>query len=300
MPELRKDYILDRWVIISPNRAKRPHDFKQQETKKEDNCVFCPGNEHLTTKESYRLEENGKWLIRVFENKFPIVQLLGDEVIKTKNKYFSSASAFGKHEVLVETPNSNQQLWDLTPEHIEKILNAYLNRISKLSQIEDIKYVQIFKNHKQAAGTSIVHSHSQIIAYNKVPKVVEEEVKKSNTRPCPYCEIVKVESKSERRCFENDNFVAFTPFASRFPYHLTKLAECNLEDLSEIMKKVLSKLKRLNAPYNFIIHNSPTREDNLHFHIEFLPRLSTWAGFEFSGTIINSTLPEKAAKFYRE
>ncbi len=309
MPELRKDYILERWIIIATERAKRPHEFvRPSSRKKETNCPFCPGNEHLTPNEISRVEENGSWIIRVFPNKFSAVKLTGNFNIQIHNKFYTFSDAYGDHEIIVETPDKNKQLWDLSVEHIEKILQVYKERIVALSGINGIKYVQVFKNHDEQAGTSIRHSHSQIIAYNKIPHLVENEIQYSKIESgCAYCEIIHREKDSHRRCFENDKFIAFCPYASRFPFeiwilskqHIISLEECNLEELAKIMKQILAKLKELNAPYNFMVHYSPTKEDNLHFHIEIIPRLSTWAGFEYSGTIINSMPPEDAAKFYR-
>ncbi len=309
MSELRKDYILNRWVIIATERAKRPTDFKKPKIKiNNSKCNFCPGNEDKTPDEITRINEKGKWLIRVFPNKFPAVKLAGDYDIKIHNKFYTFADAYGHHEVVVET-NNNKQLWDFTIDHIEKILTIYNERINVLSKLDGISYVQVFKNHDEAAGTSIMHSHSQIIAYNKIPHLIEDEIKYSMLEGnCAYCEIIQREKDSHRRCFENDSFIAFCPYASRFPFeilifskkHLTSLGECNLTDLASIMKQILLKLKEINAPYNYMIHYSPKKEDNLHFHLEIIPRLSTWAGFEYSGTIINSMPPEDAAKFYRE
>ena len=309
MPELRKDYILDSWVIIATERGKRPNDFKiEKKESKEEECYFCPGNEKYTPGEILRINKNNKWHMRVFLNKFPAVKTEGDFHIKTHNEFYTFADAYGCHEVIVETPSSKKQLWDLTIEDIKLLLDIYKQRIEDISKKEGIKYVQVFKNHDHEAGTSIKHSHSQIIAYNNIPKKVQDEINASkNYSSCPYCNIIQKEKDSYRRCFENNNFIAFTPYASRFPFeiivlskqHLKSLHECSLEDLASIMKQILIKLKELNAPYNFMIHYSPKYEDNLHFHIEFIPRLTTWAGFEYSGTIINPMPPEEAAKFYR-
>jgi len=309
LPELRKDYILDRWVIIASERARRPSDFKRNiEKKHQVLCHFCPGNEKYTPNEITRIEENRKWIIRCFSNKFPAVINKGNYKIETHNNFYTFSDGFGYHEIVVETNDKKKQLWDLPSQHIEKIFRIYLERINYLSDLEGINYVQVFKNYGEEAGTSVSHSHSQIIAYNKIPDIVEQEIKKNFiNNKCNYCEIIQREKDSYRRCFENESFIAFCPYASRFPFeiwlfpkqHLTRLEECSLSDLSSILKSVLERLKQLNAPYNYMIHYSSKKEDKLHFHIEILPRLSTWAGFEFSGTVINSMPPEDAAKFYR-
>jgi len=309
--ELRKDYILDRWVIIASERKKRPKEFKKTKAKKEGICYFCPGNENLTPKETGRIEKQGKWIIRWFPNKFPAVSHEGNPAIKSANKYFTYADAFGIHEVIVETPNHNKQLADLTEEHIKEVLKVYANRITELTKTDGTKYVLVFKNEGMEAGTSLVHSHTQVMTYNKIPVLVEEEVNAARTYgTCPYCEIINIEKNSYRRVFENDNFVSFTPYASRFNYeiwifpkehirNITEMNEKKLLDLASMLKKILLRLRGINLPYNFFLHYAPEGKD-LHFHIEICPRLATWAGFELAtNATINSVSPEDAAKFYR-
>ncbi len=310
--ELRKDYILDRWVFLAPERKKRPKEFKKKEIKEKTKiCFFCPGNENLTPKEIGRIEENGKWKIRWFPNKFPVVEQKGSPIIKTKG-FFTSSSAYGEHEVIAECKQHDKQLWDLPPEHIEQILYIYKERINKLSKKKHITYITIFKNHGREAGTSLIHSHTQLASLNKIPQLVIDEVNASKKhRQCPYCKIIKIESAGKRRCFENKTFTAFTPYASRFNFeiwifpkrHIKNMNQLNHEeftDLADILSKILKKLKNLNASYNFFLHYAPKGKD-LHFHIEVTPRFAVWAGFEFSSNdIINSVTPEDAAKFYRK
>ncbi len=154
-----------------------------------------------------------------------------------------------------------------------------------------------------------MHSHSQIIALNHIPKDVRDEVEACKMfKGCPYCDIVNIESQGIRKCFENESFIAFAPYASRFNYeiwvfpkkHIRTLGDVeNLKHLAEIMRKILGKIKELGADFYYYLHYAPEGED-LHFHIEVAPRIATWAGFELgSGEIINSVSPEDAAAFYR-
>ena len=315
MGELRKDYFLDRWVIIASERGKRPHEFVQEQVKqKAGKCYFCPGSEDETPPEIFRIGAKNRWKMRVFPNKFAAVRQEGQASIKTDNIFYTFSANYGMHEVIVETNDHKKQLWDLAPKDIVDLISLYSMRIKELGKMNGIKYVQVFKNSGKEGGTSILHSHSQVIAYNKVPELVEQEAKaikefKEKMNICPYCCIINSEKDSFRRCFENRNFVAFAPYASRFPFEIWVLAKQHVKsitdldngqvkDLAEVMNSILKKLKKLNAPYNFMLHNSPAGED-FHFHIEMLPRLATWAGFEFNGTIINTLPPEEAAKFYR-
>ena len=151
MGELRKGYITDRWVIIASGRGKRPHQFKvKPEPVDKEGCFFCPGNEEKTPPEIYRLEDGNKWKIRVIPNKFPAETLEGNYKVRTHNKYFTFASSYGKHEVLIETPSHDKQLWDLTPEDVVDVLKTYDLRINELESIPHIKYVNIWKNHDMA------------------------------------------------------------------------------------------------------------------------------------------------------
>lgn len=307
--ELRKDYVLDRWVIISENRNYRPNENKEKKKKRKVKfCPFCPENEAITPPEIYRLDEGDHWKIRAFENKFPAVALDGQAKIETHNKYFTFSNSYGKHEIIVETPE-HKPFSDLKSEEIKKVFDVYNLRIKELYKLPKIKYVQVFKNSGKKSGESIGHSHSQLIAYNKIPHWIEKEVEASEKK-CPYCEIIEIEKNSDRRCFENEFFVAFTPYASRFPYeiwifpkeHIKNFDEMNNSKrlyLAEILKKVLMKLRKMDASYNYAIHYAPKDKD-LHFHIEIYPRISIWGGFELgTGDIINTVSPEDAARFYR-
>jgi len=311
MSELRKDYILNRWVLINEHRKKRPHQFKKPpESVKVKTCFFCPGNEETTPPEIGRVEYKGNWKIRWFPNLFAAVNT--KENLKCVNsKHFTHCYGYGYHEVIAETPYHNKQLADLSIEDIKDLLNVYSVRIKELSKRKNVKYVSVFKNHGPEGGTSIVHSHSQIVTLPRIPSLVMDEVEAiKKFKRCPYCDIIKKEKKSQRRIVENHSFVAFAPYASRFNYeawifpkkhvrNITEFDDKELLELAFVLKKILIKIKSLGLSYNYYLHYSPMNE-NLHFHIEVIPREAIWAGFEYSSNIIiNSISPESAAKFYR-
>ncbi|MBI2144340.1 DUF4921 family protein [Candidatus Woesearchaeota archaeon] len=315
MIELRKDYILDRWVILAPSRKKRPRDFVRQAADVSANaCAFCKGNEKLTPKELGRISNpDGSWSMRWFPNLFPAVQEEGQKEARTDNTFYTFAAAYGSHEIVVETPRHDRQLWDFSAAELEQLLKVYNERISGLGGKDGIRYVVAFKNSGSEGGASIAHSHTQIASVNVLPKLLREEAAAMKNYPgCPYCRIIESEKGSYRRCFENNHAVAFAPYASRFNFelwifpkrHLRQLSGATAEEMagiSEILALTLHKLKELNAPYNYILHYLPEAENgNFHFHIEVQPRLSIWAGFELNtGIIINSVTPEDAARFYR-
>ena len=308
MGELRKDYILDRWVLISSARGKRPHELVKEPAKVvEGACFFCKGNEKLTPTEIGRIPDGkGGWRIRWFENKFAAVGPGDACVPQTANGFFTWAQNCGDHEIIVETDEHKRQLADLSVDELADVLRVYRRRIDELGSRAGVAYVNVFKNHGVDAGTSIVHSHSQVITTASVPTDVQAEVAARNRFiECPYCRIVETERKSDRRCFENDEYVAFTPYASRFNYevwvfpkrHLTVLDRADA--LADVLKRVLAKIDAMKWSYNIVLHYAPSGTD-LHFHLEVCPRVAIWGGFELgSGVIINSVPPEEAARFYR-
>lgn len=314
MVELRKDYILDKYVIVAKDRSKRPDEFKvEKEAQDNDDsksCFFCPGKEKDTPPEITRVEDEGNWIMRVFDNKFPIVGSDGDSRLRTDNIFFTYADAVGKHEVIVETPNHDEQLWDFDESRIKKLLRLYSERIKALKTDPSVKYVSVFKNHGLEGGASIKHSHSQIVGYNIYPESVrlrEKEIE-GFVYGCPYCRVIETEKKSYRRMFETEGAVSFAPYASQFLFEswifpkrhvksITKLEDWELDDMADMLAKILYKLKELNVSYNFYIMEGLR---DMHAHIVIAPRLAKWAGFEFAtGTVVNPVAPEDAAKFFR-
>ncbi len=329
MPELRKDPVIGRWVIISTERGKRPSDFPVETRKKSTKlCPFCLGNESSTPPEIFAIRENGDspnspgWSLRVIPNKFPALRIEGD-LNRIGEGIFDKMNGIGAHEVIVETPDHAKDLVDLEVEEIKQVVFGYRDRINDLKKDSRFRYIMVFKNQGEAAGASLEHSHSQLIATPIVPKRVVEEIEGSRKyyeykERCIFCDIALQEiSDKTRIVVRNERFAAITPFASRFPFeiwilpiqHSPFFSEINNEDagaFADILKTTLSKLSRaLNNPaYNFMIHSSPidSQERYLyHWHVEIIPKLTKVAGFEWgTGFYINPTTPEDAARFLRE
>lgn len=301
--ELRKDYFLNQWVIINQKRSERPHNIETTSKNiSKKNCFFCRNNESLTPEELGRV--GNPWRIRWFTNKFPIVD---DSKVKFKvENNLEKEPAFGYHEVIVETHDHTQHIADLTKSHMLDVLKVYQNRYNELSKRKKISFVSLFKNKGATAGASIDHEHSQIIAISKIPDIIKTKVQK-NSKKCLYCDIIKKERKSKRFCFENKEFIAFTPYASMFNYEIWLLPkkhiqfenmnEEELKNMNELFQKILKKLKKLGCDFNYYFNCYK----NLHFHVVFTPRMAHWAGFEHATEIIvNSVSPEFAAEFYRD
>ncbi|NIO17153.1 MAG: galactose-1-phosphate uridylyltransferase [Deltaproteobacteria bacterium] len=329
MPELRKDPITGRWVIISTERAKRPHDFARDDAKRKGGlCPLCPGNEKMTPLEVYAIREDGSlpnrpgWNIRVVPNKFPALMIEGDQG-KGAEGIYDRMNGIGAHEVILETPDHEKDIFDFDTKEIENVVIAYRERVLDLKKDLRFKYVLVFKNHGEEAGASLEHSHSQLIALPIVPKRVSEEIVGGYNYfrfrdRCVYCDIVDQElSAKERIIDENADFVSVAPYAPRFPFetwiipkkHSAVFETTDNAELSSFAELVLLTLRRLNAvlsnpPFNFVIHASPFNVgeiEHYHWHLEIIPKLTKIAGFEFgSGFYINPTPPEEAARYLRE
>ena len=329
MPELRKDPIIGRWVIISTDRAKRPSEFAREPAKSKNGfCPFCVGSESKTPPEVLAYRPNGAspntegWTVRVVPNKFPALGIEGN-LNRQAEGMFDKMNGIGAHEVIVETPDHDLTLGNLSEKRIEDVLWAYRDRIVDLKKDRRFKYILIFKNHGQLAGATLDHSHGQLIALPIVPKHVVEELEGSKQyfiykERCVFCDIIRQETEAGVRIVaENDSFLTLAPYAPRFPFEtwiLPKRHESAFENSSSHVYEGLAKaLKNLllradkvldNPAYNLVVHTAPVQEaamDYYHWHIEFMPRLTKIAGFEWgTGFYQNPTPPEEAAKYLRE
>ncbi len=330
MAELRRDPITGRWVIISTDRARRPSDFLQERVriKGEANCPFCGGNEAKTPPEILAFgRQNGQrdtpgWTVRVVPNKFPALGIEG-ELGREGDGLFDRMNGIGAHEVIIETPDHASTLATMPEKSIEQVLWAYRDRMMDLKNDRRFRYVLLFKNHGEAAGASLEHTHSQLIALPIVPKQVREEVESGrryfeDKERCIFCDMIKQEMEDgSRMILENEHFLALAPYAPRFPFETWILPRQHssafenhthpaYENLARILKESLERLDAvLTCPaYNYVVHTSPIGEevnDHFHWHIEMMPKLTKVAGFEWgTGFYINPTPPEEAARFLRE
>jgi UDPglucose--hexose-1-phosphate uridylyltransferase len=230
MPELRKDPIIDRWVIISTERGKRPVFLSEEAApSKSAMCPLCPGNETMTPPEVYAIRPHGSpsnsadWTLRVVPNKFPALRIEGG-LDKEGIGLYDKMNGVGAHEVIIETPHPTETLSDMPLMRIQDVFIAYRERILDLSKVTRFKYIMVFKNYGSVAGASLDHSHSQLIALPIVPRRVVEEINgglvyyKFKDR-CIFCDIIAQEKEDNVRVvYENDLFIALSPYAARFPF----------------------------------------------------------------------------------
>jgi UDPglucose--hexose-1-phosphate uridylyltransferase len=329
MPELRRDPVTGRWVIISTDRQKRPDDFQFERATVagREHCPFCPGHEGLTPPEVLSYRQNGGvpnapgWDLRVVPNKFPALQVEG-MLDREGEGLFDRMNGIGAHEVIIETPDHDRSLALMSEPELERVLWAFRERMLDLRQDHRLRYILVFKNHGAAAGATLDHPHSQLIALPIVPDFVREEIEGARRHyeikeRCVFCDIVHQELRDGRRVIqENADIIALAPYAPRFAFETWLLprrhgaryeqaARHEYESLARMLKAVLQRLDRAleSPPFNLIVHTSPFSQevtDLYHWHIEIMPKLTRVAGFEWgTGFYINPTSPEEAAKVLR-
>lgn len=331
MPELRHDPIAQRWVIIATERAKRPSDLVRSKeeseepgAKSKDNCPFCPGHEKETPPEVFALRLPGTeadapgWQVRVVPNKFAALVPEGNGEEETAGLY-RRREGIGVHEVIIEGPDHDLELPAYKPEHAVQVFKTWRQRYLQHARDERLAYVQIFKNYGTEAGASLQHPHSQLIATPLIPTAVREEIRRAEEyleekESCLYCDLLDAElSQGTRVVAFNKHFLAFCPFASRFPFEtwifprqhqpsFGDITDEQLEDLASILQDLLDRLHKSldNPPFNLVLRTAPLHEATpaYHWHLQLLPRLTTVAGFEWGTDIyINPTPPEHAAQF---
>jgi UDPglucose--hexose-1-phosphate uridylyltransferase len=327
--ELRQDIVTGDWVVISTARAKRPKEFAEhgREPVVEDPdkvCIFCHPEETGQEKDVLIYQKtDGDWSLRVVPNKFPAFSRPTGGLLKHKEEgpYFMMDS-IGYHEIII-THDHKKQLAKMDKYRVAEVIDAYQDRYIDLMNKKSVNYIEIFHNHGKEAGASIAHPHSQLVAIPVISPYIKGELEGAENyhkmnKHCVYCAMISWELEHKKRViFENDAFVAFCPFASRAAFevwimpkkHKPYFERTSVDDkvmAGEALQVTLGKIcNGLNdPPYNFYIHTSPSDGKDYphyHWHIEILPRMSTWAGLEYSTGIEISTIePEESAKFLRE
>jgi len=330
MSEIRQDITTEEWVIVAKERATRPSDFVRQQARPElpafsPSCPFCPGNEALTPLETlaYLDKETQRWRVRAIANKFPALNPAGSTIRKIESGFFVSMDGVGIHEVIVETPEHNKVLALQDESAIADVLRAYQERYNFMKQMPFVKLITIYKNFGPKAGTTLEHSHSQLIGTPVVPRHMRTQFEVAtryydNIGRCLYCDLAGHEiSTSARVVMETESYAVFHPFASHSPFEtwiIPKRRQASfgsvitqdLADLAHVLRSILLKLYvGLNNPdYNYVISSAPVDDENKDYyswHIKIIPRLTELVGFEIgSGISINVSLPEETAKFMRD
>lgn len=328
MSELRKSSLTNRWVIIAEERANRPNAFRRYPVVVDppETCPFCVGHEQMTPPSVLTYAEatpsGGSWSLRVVPNRFPALRIEGS-LEKKYTGIYDKMQGLGAHEVVIETPEHRTDMAQFSRAQMGQVLQSYRDRMSDLFRDSRFRYVLAFKNFGNAAGATLSHSHSQLIALPIVPIQLEREIIGAASYyefrgRCFFCDAIQQELETrERLVVQNDHFVVLAPFASRFPFEMHvlpkthgafywSLTRTQLESLGEILRDVLRRYKLAldNPPYSYMIHSAPPdykTPECFHWHLELTPKLTEVGGFEWgSGFYINPKPPEDAAKHLRE
>jgi UDPglucose--hexose-1-phosphate uridylyltransferase len=329
MSELRKDPIVDRWVIIADGTGRTPIIPKEGGFSSAGIlCPFCPGNEHLCPPEilsnrpSDSQPNDSRWRLRVVPNRSPIL-VVEEELKRMGEGLYDKISGIGANEVIIETPRHDIRQSQMESGELENIFWAYRDRVLDLKRDTRMRYVLLYKNYGQMAGATLDHQYSILMGLPIVPRGVLEEVEGAKKHfdykeRCVYCDIIRQEIQQEIRVIsETKDFLAIEPFAPRVPFETWILPKRHtpryeniepreIREIALIFKEVVLRLdEALNNPaYNYVIHTTPfniASEQYYHWHMEILPRLTFITGFEWGSDVyINSTSPEDAASFLKE
>lgn len=318
--EIRRDYIQDKYVIVAPQRVRRPQSARggpippaRLEACPHTNglgeisvgvgaCVFCPGIVDRRKDIILAVPAKRRWTIAVVPNKYPAVSV-------------TNRRAYGVQEVVIETPDPRLQLEELGERHIAQLLQIYAERTVAVTRVPDIEYVLIFKNSGGRAGASLRHSHSQIFATTLIPPQLADKAQKTQEYrrrfgSCVYCDVVRIEGRGPRFVYRDGDVVAFTPYASVHNYEVWILPTRHIDNITDLtarernswarlLRKILRRIGELGLPYNYYFHQVVKDKDQ-HLYMKITPRGSVWAGVEVgSGVILNPVAPEDAARYYR-
>ncbi len=322
-PQLRCDPIVDRQVLIAPERAARPTELETTgHLAHHAACPFCEGHERETPHEVQALRRAGTapdgpgWRVRVVPNRFPAVKKVSGAFSAPEKAPDTFFSAYGVHEVVIECPQHESSMAAFSEEQVRDVFAIYRDRLVAVRADPRLAYAQVFKNHGAAAGASVEHAHSQILAGTVVPREVRAELDAATLYHaqhgrCVFCDLIERElAAGDRVVLAGEHVVAIAAWAGRFPYetwllprthaaHYDRLRDAELSDLAAVTRLVLRQLAAAarDPAYNIVLHTAPpAADDAFHWHWEILPRLTGIAGYELAtGCYLNPLPPEDAA-----
>ena len=321
MGNMRKDYVVEREVIVNPTTK------KNTDTKK---CPYCPGNESMTNPSLLslvakdgmlqRLQDTDDsfvddWSVRVFESTEPAVSTSTENSYSNRPLY--SEPAYGYHYVVVASPEHKESLATISVEQWSNVLVVVQDRLRWLYTQKGVTYVSIFVNHGKESGSNVDHSHINMVSFSTLPPKIEEEAESSHKilnekGVCPMCQVRDTESSGPRQILQTEGFIAFCPWAPSYPFefwicpkkHTTsfsKITQKEINDASLILRATLGGLSKhiKDLSFNLAFHLSPEKKNSrqIHWHIEVYPITGHWSGLERGyGVFVNTLSPENAAE----
>ena len=327
MGDLRKDYVLDKFVVLpEATYAAADDDISSDHA----TCPYCPGNESMTepailalvVKDGMlqRLSDSedstiDDWSVRVFQSKKPVVVTGSATAYSDKPLY--SEPAYGYHQIVVASPDHKLSLSQISVEQWGNVLVVIQDRVRWLYTQKSVTYVSIYVNSGVGAGAQVMHPHLNIVTFSTIPPIIDMEAEGSHrfmneNGNCPSCSIIGVESSGPRQVLATDSFLAFCPWAPTYPYefwiypkrHITsfsKITQKEINDLALMLRATLGGMSKGlgDPPFNLAFHLSPEKKNSrlIHWHIEVYPQVNTWSGLERGfGVFINNVRPEKSAE----
>jgi UDPglucose--hexose-1-phosphate uridylyltransferase len=310
MAELRYDPFLQDYVMIASNRQNRPQMPK-------DWCPFCPGSGKVPA----------DYVTYQYDNDFPSLRQdpSAPDPVDT-NPLFIVKPCYGKCEVILYSPDHTATLPELSLNHIEKIIDLWIERFNELKKDDKIKYIFIFENRGELIGVTMPHPHGQIYGYSIIPKKLEIEINSSreyfekNNRSL-FADVLDAELSFEQRViFQNDEFVVYLPFYATYPYAVNIIAKKNIQYISEFSQAqktlfaetlknttgMLDSLFDKKFPYMMCMHNAPVNSGEasfFRFHVEFFSPVRSDTNRQFDASSetgawahCNQTSPEDKAE----
>jgi UDPglucose--hexose-1-phosphate uridylyltransferase len=327
--ELRTDPLTGQKVLIAAHREERPHDFgRRQYERLAIDCPFCPGHEDQTPVElllaTTDLAPAGRknWQVRVVPNKYPALAVAAPVARPSQGGPMADDDATGIQEVIIESPRHIVSLAELSAAEAEAVFLVYRRRMQAIRETRCGEHLLAFKNVGPGAGSSVEHTHSQLIALPHMPEQIRGHVLRAAehltaTGQALWDDLLAAERADGRRIIaETKHLVAFCPYASRVAYEtriVPKSPALRYEEQPEAIARecavlahsLVRKLEReLDRPdYNYLLFTAPasvTDERHYRWHLLLFPRLTVQAGFEWgTGMFINSVAPEEAAAALR-
>jgi UDPglucose--hexose-1-phosphate uridylyltransferase len=330
MSQYRQDPITGVWTVLAPERAGRPKDFSRKASEAADasNCPFCAGHEHMTPPTRYEaaLADAESWTTRVFENLFPALES-PDDLDSADSVWapppYRASKGFGVHEVIVETPRHDEGLADYSPMHAALLVDTYAERLEHWRRDGRLAAAVLFRNWGQAAGASLAHAHTQLVALPRVPDALVRELGNfqgaaASARRCLLCEAIECDEMDGRTVYDDGVTVVQSPYAAPIPYFLriapkrcaSSLAGSTPEERASFGGALVAAARAVrglfgDVAYNLVIHVSPYSAQRIeglpfHWHADVILRTSDQAGFEWgSGLYINVIDPDRAAEELR-
>ena len=326
MSEIRLNPITREWVIIAKEKGKKPEDFiivKENRTPPEflKTCPFCPGNEAVTPKETFKICDEKGWKIRVVPNKFAVLSGEGEK-IRTGTEIHKNVNGVGTHEVIVETPVHNLTTATMPLEQLKEVMQTYRDRFLEVYSDQRVEHVIVFKNSGPASGTTIEHPHSQVVGIPVTPLHIRSRIENAmrffdDTGGCLMCRIIKDELREGTRIvMDTRHFTAFVPYAALSPFHtwifpkkhsgfFADMQSEEIWDLASSLKSIMARVYHgLNNPdFNYVVMSGNPSDVNsgfIHWYLSIVPRMAMASGFELgSGMYINPLIPERAAEYLR-